>query len=235
VITTVPLKQGNTAVIVAVYPEFRHDIGVQARTRQAWTDYLILIAWTFFPASAILAGVAPVAVAVLFGPGWGLAAAIAPLAAIRAGINAVESALASALEPIGRFRLLVPTAIASVAVIALGAVVAATTKSWVPALLGLITASCVRHLLQVVFTCRDGALDGWSLAKGYLGAVLVATIFGGAAALVSAGMDGRLHPLAAAAGAVILIAAVVASIATRRHLPPVQILARYRADASAAS
>jgi O-antigen/teichoic acid export membrane protein len=233
VITTVPFKQATRAVTKAVYPEFRHDIGVQERTKQAWTDYLIVTAWTFFPASAVLAGVAPFAVGILFGPGWGLAAAIAPLAAIRAGINAVESALAGALESVGRFRLLVPTAIASIAVIALGAVVTAATKSWVPALLGLIAASCLQHLLQVVFTCRHGALDGWSLAKGYSGALLVSAVLGGAAALVSAGVAGRLHPLAAPAGAGILIAAATVGIAKRRHLPPMQILARYRTNTSA--
>ena len=232
VLTAVPIEQSMSALSQAVYPEFRHDIGVQARTRHAWTDYLCLIAWACFPVSAILAGGAPIATAILFGPGWGLAAAIAPLVAIRSGIVAVESALASALESVGRFRLLVPTALASVAVIAAGAVVTAMTGSWVAALLGLIAASLMRHVLQVVFTVRRGALDGWSLAKGYLWALAASIVLGGATALVSAGALGRLPPITAVIGAAILVAALTLSIANLRRLPPTRILARYRSHGS---
>jgi O-antigen/teichoic acid export membrane protein len=228
VLTAVPMEQGLRALTQAVYPEFRHDIGVQLRTRQAWTDYLLLVAWVCFPVAAILAGAAPIAIAILFGPGWGLAAAIAPLVAIHRGIYAVESALASAVESVGLFRLRAWTALASVAVIAAGAAVTKVTGSWAVALAALIAASLLQHLLQVVFTARFGALDGWSLAKGYSCSLAASAVLGGAAALVSAGMLGRMCPLAAIAGAVILIAVAVVGIAIRRHLPPVKILARYR-------
>jgi O-antigen/teichoic acid export membrane protein len=234
VLTAVPISQGARAVTQAVYPELRHDIGVQSRTRQAWTDYLVLVAWIFFPVAAILAGAAPIATSILFGPGWALAAAIAPLAAILYGFFAVETALANALESVGRFRLRVWTALASVAVIAVGAVLTKVTGSWAVAMAALIAASILQHLLQVVFTTRFGALDGWSLAKGYSLSLAVSAVLGGAAALVSAGMLGNLHPQAAIGGAVVLISAVVVSIAMRRHLPPVKILARYRASTSAA-
>ena len=86
----------------------------------------------------------------------------------------------------------------------------------------------LQHLLQVVFTARLGALDAWSLAKGYSCSLAASAVLGGAAALVSAGMLGRMCPLAAVAGAAILIAVAVVGIAMRRHLPPVKILARYR-------
>jgi O-antigen/teichoic acid export membrane protein len=221
------MESALTALTRAVYPEIRHDVGVQSRTRQAWTDYLLLIAWACFPVSAILAGITPAATAILFGPGWGLAATIAPLVAIQYGFISVDLALARALESVGRFRLLVPTALASVSVIAAGAVGTKMTGSWVPALAALIVAPCLRHLLQVVFTARFGALDGWSLARGYSCSLAASAVLGGAAALISAGILGRIHPLAAIAGAVILIAATVAGIAMRRQLPPVQILARY--------
>jgi O-antigen/teichoic acid export membrane protein len=228
VLTAVPIGQGTRALTQAVYPEFRHDIGVQSRTRQAWTDYLLLVAWASFPFAAILAGAAPLAIALLFGPGWGLAAAIAPFVAIQYGIFAVESVLANALESVGQFRLRVWTAIASVAVIAAGAAVTKLTGSWEVALAALIAASLLQHLLQVVFTVRLGALDGWTLAKGYSYSLAVSAVLGGAAALVSAGMLGRMCPLAAIAGVVILIAVAMLGIALRRHLPPVKILARYR-------
>lgn len=231
VITAVPIEQIMNALGNAVYPEFRHDIEVQARTRQAWTDYLLLVAWGCFPFAAILAGIAPIAIAMLFGPGWGLAAAIAPLVAIAYMAHAVDVALAKALESVGRFRLLVPTALAFLAVVVLGAVGTKVTGSWTLALVALIVASLLRHLLQVVFTVRFGALDGWSLVKGYSYALAVSAVLGGAAALVSAGMLGGTRPAGAIAGAVILIAAAVAGIAARRHLPPVQIVARYRSGA----
>ncbi len=234
VLTAVPMEAALFALTKAVYPEIRHDTGVKARTRQAWTDYLLLIAWTCFPAAAILAGLVPIATAIVFGPGWGLAAAIAPFVAIQYGVISVELALASALESVGRFRLLVPTALASVAVIAAGAVVTKMTGSWIPALSALIAAPLLRHLLQVIFTARFGALDGWSLFKGYTGAFAASAFLGGAAALVSAGMTGRFQAPAAIAGAVVLIIAVVAGIAMRSSLPPVQILARYRSRSATA-
>jgi O-antigen/teichoic acid export membrane protein len=235
VLTVVPLDAGGGAIRRAVYPEIRHDIGVQSRTRQAWTDYLLLLAWAFFPVTAILAGAAPLAIATLFGPGWGLATTMAPLLAIGAGIAAVESSLAGALESVGRFRLLVWTALAYLAVIVAGAVVTKITGSWAAALVALIVGPALRHLLQVVYSSRFGALDGWSLAKGYSYSFAASAVLGGATALVSAGMIGQLRPIAAVTGAVILIAAAVAGIAMRRRLPPVQILARYRSDASAGS
>ena len=230
VLTAIPIEQGRGALTQAVYPEFRHDIGVQSRTRQAWTDYLLLVAWVFFPVAAVLAGAAPIATAILFGPGWGLAAAIAPLVAIRTGIASVETALAGALMSVGRFRLLVPTGIASVAVTAAGAVVTATTGSWVAALLGLTAASLVRHLLQVVFTVRQGALDGWSLVRGYLWALVTSIVLGGATALVSAAILGGIPPITAFIGAAILVAAPVVGLAQWRRLPPTRILARYRTN-----
>jgi O-antigen/teichoic acid export membrane protein len=233
VLTAVPIEQITTALGNAVYPEFRHDIGVQARTRQAWTDYLVLVSWACFPFAAILAGLSPIAIAILFGPRWGLAAAIAPLVAIEYMAVSVDTALAKALESVGRFRLLVPTALAFLAVIALGAVGTIITRSWTIALVALIVASLLRHLLQVVFTVRFGALDGWSLAKGYCCSLAASAVLGGAAALVSAGMLGRLSPVAAISGAVILIVAAAAGIVMRRHLPPMRILARYRSSASA--
>lgn len=232
VLTAVPIEQGTGALTRAVYPEFRHDIGVQSRTRQTWTDYLSLTAWACFPVVAILAGAAPIATATLFGPGWGLAAAIAPLVAIRSGIVAVDTALASALESVGRFRLLAATAFVSLAVIAAGAVVTAMTGSWVAALLGLIAASLVRHLLNMVLTARHGAIDGWSIGKAYGGAFATSVVLGGAGALVSAGTLGTLPPVTAVVGAAILVAALVAGIAKWRCLPPMRILARYRASGS---
>lgn len=233
VLTAVPMDQATRALTQAVYPEFRHDVGVQSRTRQAWTDYLLLVAWACFPIAAILAGIAPVTIAILFGPGWGLAAAIAPLVAIQYGLFSVESALASALESVGQFRLRVFTALASVAVIAAGAAVTAATGSWRAALGAAITASLLQHFLQVVFTARLSAIDGWSLAKGYSCSLAVSAVLGGTTALVSAGILGKVHPAAAAAGAGIFVIAAVAGIALRRRLPPVKILARYRSGAAA--
>lgn len=228
VLTAVPLEQGTRSFTQAVYPEFRHDIGIQSRTRQAWTDYLLLVAWASFPAAAVLAGAAPIATAVLFGPGWGLAAAIAPLVAIHYGIVAVEVALANALESVGQWRLRVWTALGSGAVIAAGVAVTIVTRNWVVAPVALIAASLLQHMLQVVFTTRLGALDGWSLAKGYSCSLAASAVLGGATALVSAGMLGSISPLAAIAGAAILFGSTVVGISKWRHLPPGRILARYR-------
>jgi O-antigen/teichoic acid export membrane protein len=235
VLTAVPIGQGMRALTQAVYPELRHDIGVQSRTRQAWTDYLLLTAWAFFPIAAILAGVTPFATAILFGPGWGLAAVIAPWVAIQYGIVAVEVTLANALESVGQFRLRVCTALVSVAVIAAGAAVTKVTGSLAVALAALIAASLLQHLLQVVFTARIGALDGWSLVRGYSCSLAVSAVLGGAARLVSAGILGKMSPLAAIGGAIILIASAVGGVAMRHHLPPVKILARYRSGTPAAA
>lgn len=232
VLTTVPIEQGTGALTRAAYPEFRHDIGVQSRTRQAWTDYLILTAWASFPFAAILAGTAPIATAVFFGPGWGLAATMAPLVAIRSGISAVDTALAGALEAVGRFRLLVVTTFVSVAVVATGAVVTSMTGSWAATLVGLIAGPLVRHLLNVALTSRHDALDWIVLAKGYLWALAISIVIGGSAAMVSAGVLGSCPPMTEHIGAVILVAALMTCIARWRSLPPSQILARYRSNVS---
>lgn len=232
VVTAVPIEQGSGALTRAVYPEFRHDVGVQSRTRHAWTDYLILTAWATFPLAAILAGAAPVATAVLFGPGWGLAAAMAPLVAIRAGITAVDTALSGALEATGQFRLLASTTLVSVAVISAGAVVTARTGSWAAALIGLIAGPLVRHLLNVALTARDGALDWCALAKGYLSALATSIVLGGAVTMVSAGMLGSQPPIIGAVGGAILTAVVVTGLAKWRRLPPTRILMGYRSTIS---
>jgi O-antigen/teichoic acid export membrane protein len=234
VLTTVPIEQGTRALTQAVYPELRHDIGVQSRTRQAWTDYLLLTSWVCFPVAATLAGAAPFAIATLFGPGWALAASIAPLGAIQYGIYAVESALANALESVGLFRLRVWTAIASFAVIAAGAATTKVTGLWAVALASMIAASILQHVLQVVFSARLGAINGGALAKGYLNSLAVSAVLGGATALVSEGMLGRMRPLAAIAGGVVLVAVAVAGVATWRRLPPLKILARYRSGTPSA-
>jgi O-antigen/teichoic acid export membrane protein len=235
VLTAVPIMQGVNSLTQAVYPEIRHDIGVQARTRHAWTDYLLLIAWTCFPVTAIIAGAAPILTPLIFGPGWGMSAAIAPLLAIWSGIFAVDTALANALESVGRFRLLAPTMLVPVAVNAAGAAATAMTGSWVLAPLSLIAASLIRHLLLATFTVRHGALDGWALAKGYALALTTSIALGGAAALVSAGVLGSLPPATAVVGAAILVAAAVVGCVKWRRLPLVRILVRYRLNAPVAT
>lgn len=232
ILTAVPIEQVITAFGHAVYPEFRHDIGVQSRTKQAWTDYLILIAWACFPVAAVLAGLAPLATALLFGPGWGVAAAIAPFVAIQYAFVAVETALMKALESVGRFRILAPTALASLAVIVLGTIGTYWSRSWLVALVALILASLVRHLLQIIYCVRLGALDGCSLAKGYSSSAIASGVFGGAAALVSTGLAGGLRPAPAICGALIFVSTAVAAFVLRRHLPPLRILARYRSKGS---
>lgn len=232
VLTAVPIEQGTGALTRAVYPEFRHDVGVQSRTRQAWTDYLALTAWVSFPIAALLAGAAPVATALLFGPGWGLAAVMAPLVAVRSGITAVDTALAGALEAVGRFRLLVSTSLVSVALISMGAVMTSLTGSWVAALLGLIAGPVVRHVLNVALTARHGALDWWSLVKGYCWALATSIVLGGAVALLSAGALGTRPPITGVIGAVMLVVSLVTGIAKWRSLPPTKILTRYRSNVS---
>jgi hypothetical protein len=141
--------------------------------------------------------------------------------------GAVEMALANALESVGRFRLLVSTSLTSMAVIVVGAVVTTVTGSWRAAPIALILAALLRHIVQVLFTARFGALDGRSLARGYFSALVCSAVLGVAVALVLAGMVGRIGPSAAIAGTVILVAAISTGVVMRRHLPPVQILARY--------
>lgn len=230
VLTAVPIEQVSGALTRAVYPEFRHDVGVQSRTRQSWTDYLVLTAWATFPVAAILAGAAPVVTAVLFGPGWGLAAVMAPLVAIRSGITAVDTALSGALEATGQFRLLASTTLVSVVVISAGAVVTARTGSWAAALIGLIAGPLARHLLSVALAARDGALDWWALAKGYSWALATSIVLGGAVTMLSAGVLGTQPPSLGAVGGAILLAVVVTGLVKWRSLPPARILTRYQSN-----
>ncbi|MGN6741744.1 MAG: oligosaccharide flippase family protein [Amnibacterium sp.] len=86
-LTTTPFWQLQSAMLQAIYPEFRHDRGDAERARRVWTDLVSIVAWGCIPLGAFAAVVAPIVVDLVLGPGWRHAAAFAPLLAHNGGMS----------------------------------------------------------------------------------------------------------------------------------------------------
>ena len=228
VLTVIPVQQAQTAVLQALYPEFRHDVAQADRARRVWTDLLVLLAWVAVPGAALLAIAAPRLVPVLFGPGWDQAAMLASWLAVASGAGVLSTTLSSAIQAVGRFAWLVqPT----IAVLALQIVVAAlifVLGDVRLAMAGLILSHVVRHVMQVAFCGRAGYLDRRRLTAQYL---LVGVWTAALTALVLWGLllwDAGSRQLAGLVGAAVIGVALGSGLwAVRRQTEFVRILKRY--------
>lgn len=226
VVTTVPFHSIQAALIQAVYPEFRHDIGSSTRARRVWTDMLNLVAWLAWPLAAVAAVIVPAVMPVLFGPGWGLASALATPLALVGGLQIVAATLSSGIEALGRFRWLTVTLGVQAAVYVGAASAAIATQSLVPIVAGLFTATLGQHVIQVAICSRRGYLAPWTLYRGYLSAAGFSAAAAGFMYLSLLSISYR--SLAGGTGLAILLLTVTATAwRFRHHLPPLQIAMRY--------
>jgi O-antigen/teichoic acid export membrane protein len=168
VLTSIPMQQIQSALIRAIYPEFRHDIHESSRARVVWTDMLILVAWVSLSMGAVALVVVPPVVPLLFGSGWETAAALAGPLAIAGGLQIVSTLLASAVEALGRFRWIVSTEVILVGVqVASGIFVLVTHNLWI-AIVALILTNVVRHGWHIFLLGRRGYLNVRRLLMNYL-------------------------------------------------------------------
>lgn len=229
VLTSVPMQQLQTAFQQAVYPEFRHDVDGNSRTRAVWTDMLVLVAWVSLPLSAAIAVIAPAVVPLLFGGGWSGAVALSAPLALVAGLQMITVTLGIALEATGRFRWIIATHLTSLLIHVCAAAVAVAESSIVPVIAGLFAATMVQHAVQMVLCVRANYLDGWRLLRGYLVALAFSAVVSAMPFVVSVRSSGG-EPLAHVALVLVAFAVVAALVcALARFLPPVRIIRKYRA------
>lgn len=228
VLITVPLEQAHRAVQQAIYPEFRHDIGGNARTRDVWTDLQILMGWMAFPLAALAGVLAPVAIPILFGPGWDLAAQLAlPLSLILA-FQLVSTTLSAALEAVGRFRWILSTHLITLSIQAAGAFLAISMSEWWPVFFALAAGKVVTHGVHLALCSGQQMIRLGRLTRGYVEAASVAIVLGSVIWLLTGSIAGIAPVWSGVIAAAILLLGLLLTWRYRRVLTPVAILARYR-------
>ncbi|TFB47792.1 oligosaccharide flippase family protein [Cryobacterium tagatosivorans] len=228
VVTSVPFQQVQTAMVQAVYPEFRHDIANPKRANSAWPDLLALVGWISIPASAAAAAVLPHVVPILFGPGWGTAAALSAPLAIIGGLQALVMMLWSAVEALGRFRWIWAGQVAMVVVSSLSALLSIAIHNWTPIFIGMIIGLVATHAVHIWLCGAAGYLSIRRLLLHYAAIAAGAIIIGGIAltgariAYLAPSLAWLWIPYAVAVGLVLSCA-----WRWRDRLPPVKIMRRY--------
>lgn len=228
VLTAVPLQQVHGAMQQAIYPEFRHDIGDNERTHRVWTDLLVLLAWVAFPLSALVGVLATVAVPVLFGSGWGLAAQLAFPIALIVAVQMVSTTLNSALEAVGRFRMVMFSHLVSLSIQVVGAVATLLLQNWLPVLIALAVSSVSSHAIQIVLCSTRRYLLVKQLLCGYVGAGLIAALLAACGWGILLGARGELPIYIAVLSLSVLLVGGIVSWRMRSLLPPIKILEHYR-------
>ena len=221
VVTTVPATQIQLAVTQAVYPEFRHDIDDSSRAKRIWADMLGLGAWLYWPLAAIAMVLSPVVIPILFGPSWTVSAEMAPALALAAGVQGVLVLLGSAIEALGRFRLIWGAQTVFLAVQIGGGLLAIVTQSWMPAIFALIIGSVVQHAIHITALTRSGHLEGRAVAQHYSWALVSSAALGGALWVSVQAI--HQTPLWIIPTATVAVGAFATLWLLRRRLPPVRL------------
>ena len=181
VLALVPFQQSQTAIIQAVYPEFRHDIHSSERAHRVWTDLLILVSSFILPVSVLAAIILPRLTSVLFGAGWETSERLVGFLAIAGGTQVVAVVLSSAVESLGRFRWIWSTELLLIAFQTLGVVAVFHFSSIFIAPVVLIFTNVLRHTWQVWLCSNAGYVDAAALSKHYFRVVAISLLVGIAA------------------------------------------------------
>lgn len=224
VLSTVPFSQMQNALLQVVYPEFRRYTVGSSAARAAWLDMLGLIAWLTLPVGAVLAGVGPLAVGLVLGPGWGQAAAILPLLALLGALQPIMVLFAGVLESASLFRAIWVAEALAFAISAAGVVFVVIDREYAFAILAMILATVVRHIVHLIQARRLGALGLLDVGRGYAQPVAFASILYGSSFAVVQGLSGSIPALAI--GAVGLAILLMWVCITRRSFEPLRILRR---------
>lgn len=228
VITTVPFIQVQTALVQALFPQFRPVPEDPRRPFRIWSDLLGLVAWVTLPAAAALAAVSPVIVPVFFGPRWAEVVILAPVLAAMGGLRTLFFVLVSALEVGDRMRWVWAGHLVALVCAIGGGAAALALHDLLPALWGALVGLVLMHVLHVVLASRAGLLDRGALLRHYRGALL--------GALGCAGIAFSAARLAVLTGSALLGATLLAVVAIaavglawrfRRRLPPFTIARKY--------
>lgn len=174
-VTTLPFSQVQTALIQAVYPQFRHERDNPERAKVVWTEMLVLIGWLVIPAGAIAAAVIPNLIPVIFGPGWTEASYLAVPLSIAGAILILTSLLSSALTSLGEFKIIWWIQVIIVSLQTGVFFLVMITRSVMPLVIGIIFAALIEHAIGLSYLTRKRYLDIRIICVNYS----FATIFGG--------------------------------------------------------
>lgn len=164
-----------------------------------------------------VAGIGPIALTVLLGPGWAAAAALVPVLTAGAAFGLLCSAGSSIDQARGAPRALVGTQSTVVVTTACAITAAATTRSLALMALAAAAGQAAGHAVQLRRWHRIGLLRARVSVRIHLVHLAVGGAFGGAAALGSemAGTPG----VGLACGLVSMVPVVVACALLRTRLP----------------
>ncbi|OZF51287.1 oligosaccharide flippase family protein [Rhodococcus sp. 14-1411-2a] len=195
VVTTIPFQQLQSAMVQAVYPEFRHDIDSPKRARQVWPEMLTLAAWVAFPTASVLAVLGPEVIPVLLGPGWTETSQLVPYLAVAAGLQLISTLLASAVEALGRFGWIWSTQGILITVQLISLFVLWIYRDLIVAVSALIVTGLVRHAYHVFLCVRANYIGFPRLARGYAEAVTASLLLSGPLLLLLNGLSKTGSPL----------------------------------------
>lgn len=229
VVTLIPIQQLQVALLQPLYWDLRSTGEVPVRAKRVWTDLLVLVSWVAIPLAAFGAYFAPLAVPILFGPGWEIAAQLAAFIVVSAGLQMVASMLTVGLEAAAHFRPISVAQISVLALLVIGAMLALIFGDYWVLVVTIVCAPVLRHLVQLLFARRLGLVDLRQLLRGYC----VAMAFGLAFALAPLYVawlliDDSASQIAFGVGALACYISIV--ILCRRWLPPWVIFISYRRD-----
>jgi O-antigen/teichoic acid export membrane protein len=176
VVAFVPFQQIKSAIVQAVYPEFRHDREDGGRARDVWPDLLGIVAWTTFPIAAGAAVILPHLIPILFGPGWEVAAILSVPITLAGGLTTISGVLASGIEAVGRFRWIWSGQVALAVSSIVGAVGALSLHSLVPLMISTVAGTILQHAVQIVLANKYGYLRAKLLFTHYLGAAAASAL-----------------------------------------------------------
>jgi O-antigen/teichoic acid export membrane protein len=167
VLTTLPFQQLQTAVVPVLYPEFRHDRHDASRSRTLWPDLLCLLAWVTLPLGVIGSAVIPWLLPVVLGSEWRQAGLLGIPLCLAGGIQPATVLLSSALEAVGRLRIVVTSSLIALALQGVAMTLVFHQRSIWPAVVALPVVYAVMHAYQVLAAARSGLLSLRRLVRRY--------------------------------------------------------------------
>lgn len=232
VLTTIPMQQAQSAMVQAVYPEFRHDVASSARAKTVWVDMLLLVAWVSVPAGALLSVVAPILIPVVLGNEWEMAARFSVPLSLGVAIQPVSILLASALESLGSFRRIWSTDVVLL-LAQVGLVAAMLVLNDVSVIVwGIALTNAARLAIHTVIAARIGYLDITRLLRGLTvvacaSGVVWVVAQANVLAVSSTLSDNASNVLPLVGSSSLLAICLLSLTIFRATLPPVKLATRY--------
>jgi O-antigen/teichoic acid export membrane protein len=232
VLTTIPMQQAQSAMVQAVYPEFRHDVQSSVRAKAVWAEMLLLVAWVSIPAGMVLAVFAPLLIPWILGPQWELAAKFSIPLSIGVAIQPVSVLLASALEALGSFRRIWLTDVALL-ILQVALVIWMFAANDVSIIVwGIALTNAVRLLVHGFIASRIGYLDPRRFVFGFMWVLVGSSIVWLLCKLIEdavklVGQDAQSGVYGVAGSGILLMIVLMIVVLQWQKLPPVKLAVKY--------